>query len=153
MQFTRIVHCLMPLALMAAAIATPARLTAQASENLAASTYRLTAAGLKKFTKATRDLAAAERKNPGSVSLDGSQMRPESARILASSGMSRDEYLRFFVALFDAAAAQYIMERDAEVSAQIPGITKVNASFVKKNQEAVDALGPDIKTLQDIGED
>ncbi|MGH6618316.1 MAG: hypothetical protein ACREF6_02090 [Alphaproteobacteria bacterium] len=155
MKTIRLIQGLVPIALAVAAIATPARVAAQATVDEAAiSSYRLTADGLEKFTSATRELAALARKDPSAVAFANGTLPPAAARIFDSSGMSFEEWGVFVGAMFEASAAQYVLENSPDAAASMPmtEITKANLSFLEENQAAIDALGPDLRALQEAGE-
>jgi hypothetical protein len=141
-------------ALAAVCVATPSRaLPAQASEGEQLAVLRLTQTELHRFTSATKALAALIRRDPAAGRALGEGTSPAASRIFADAGMTRDGYLRFFGALFEATSASYVLETDPSAAAQMTSVVKANVSFVRKHKAAIDALGPDIRTIQKSGEE
>ncbi len=151
----RAASIVLAIAVAAVSIATPSRaLPAQASEEEQITTLRLTQPALRRFAAVTKELAALIRREPSVArSFGDGAIPPAAARIFADAGMTRDEYIRFFGALFDASAAIYVTKSDPSAAAQMSALVKANVGFVKKNQAAIDALGPDLKTIQKAGDD
>lgn len=141
-------------ALAAVSIATPSRaLPAQESEDEQMAAHRLTQTELRRFTSATNALASLIRRDPAAGRALGDGASPAASRIFAEAGMTRDAYLRFFGALFEATSASYVLEHDPSAAAQMTSVVKANVSFVRKHEAEIDALGPDIRTIQKAGED
>lgn len=141
-------------ALAAVSIAAPSRaLVAQASDDEQLAAHRLTQTELRRFTSATNALATLIRRDPAAGAALGDGTSPAARRIFAEAGMTRDAYLRFFGALFEATSASYVLEHDPSAAAQMTSVVKANVSFVRKHKAAIDALGPDIRTIQKAGTD
>jgi len=150
--------------LAAAAVVTcfAAPLVAQTDEETLAR-YRLTEAGLVKFTQASRnfiavakaDSAALEQQSEDSDGQTIAQIaalydgHPGLKRAVSSAGMTTREYVTFMMSMFQAGMAAWLVEQQGGKFDKVPaGIPVENIRFYQQHRAELDRIGQELKAAE-----
>lgn len=143
-----------------AAIAAP--LGAQTDDEVLAR-YRLTEAGLVKFTQASRsfiaiakvDSAALEQQSEDSDGMTIAQMaamydgHPGLKRAITSTGMTSREFVTFLMSMFQAGMGAWLVEQQGGKFDKVPaGIPHENIRFYQQHRAALEAIGEEMKAVE-----
>ena len=143
-----------------AAIASP--LGAQTDDEILAR-FRLTEAGLVKFTQASRnfiavakaDSAALEQESEDSDGMTLAQMaalydgHPGLKRAISSAGMTTREYVTFIMSMFQAGMGAWLVEQQGGKFDKVPaGIPHENIRFYQQHRAALEAIGEELKAIE-----
>ena len=144
------------------AFVAPAPLGAQTDEETLAR-YRLTEAGLVKFTQASRsfiaiakaDSAALEQESEESDGMTIAQMaavydgHPGLKRAITSAGMTSREFVTFLMSMFQAGMAAWLVEQQGGKFDKVPaGIPHENIRFYQQHRAALDSIGEEMKAVE-----
>jgi hypothetical protein len=143
-----------------AAFAAP--LGAQTDDEILAR-YRLTEAGLVKFTQASRnfiaiakaDSAALEQQSEDSDGMTLAQMaalydgHPGLKRAITSAGMTTREYVTFIMSMFQAGMGAWMVEQQGGKFDKVPaGFPHENIRFYQQHRAALEAIGEELKEIE-----
>ena len=146
----------------AAVTAFAAPLGAQTDEETLAR-YRLTEAGLAKFTQASRsfiaiakaDSAALEQQSEESNGMTIAQMaamydgHPGLKRAITSAGMTSREFATFLMSMFQAGMGAWLVEQQGGKFDKVPaGIPHENIRFYQQHRAALEAIGEEMKAVE-----
>lgn len=146
----------------AAVTAIAAPLGAQTDEETLAR-YRLTEAGLAKFTQASRsfiaiakaDSAALEQQSEESNGMTIAQMaamydgHPGLKRAITSAGMTSREFATFLMSMFQAGMGAWLVEQQGGKFDKVPaGIPHENIRFYQQHRAALEAIGEEMKAVE-----
>lgn len=139
-----------------------APLRAQTDDEILAR-YRLTEAGLVKFTQASRnfiavakaDSAALEQRSEDS---DGMTIAQIAAlydghhglkRAISSAGMTTREYVTFVMSMFQAGMAAWVVEQQGGKFDKVPaGIPHENIRFYQQHRAELERIGEELKEIE-----
>jgi hypothetical protein len=136
-------------AMLALLVASPAPALAQDADAQAVSAYKLTDAGLTKYSEATKRLAALpnaceqeEDDESGSKSLDEMVARidatPGAKAAIQSVGLTSREYVLFSLSLIHNAMAGWAVSQPG--GKLPPGTSQANVDFVKQHEADIERL-------------
>jgi len=146
----------------AAVTAFAAPLGAQTDDEILAR-YRLTEAGLVKFTQASRnfiavakaDSAALEQQSEDSDGMTIAQMaalydgHPGLKRAISSAGMTTREYVTFIMSMFQAGMGAWMVEQQGGKFDKVPaGFPHENIRFYQQHRAALEAIGEELKAIE-----
>lgn len=139
-----------------------APLGAQTDEEILAR-YRLTEAGLAKFTQASRsfiaiakaDSAALEQESENSDGMTITEMaalydgHPGLKRAISSAGMTSREFVTFLMSMFQAGMGAWLVEQQGGKFDKVPaGIPHENIRFYQQHRAALEAIGEEMKAVE-----
>jgi len=153
--------CLLAVA-TAAVTAFAAPLGAQTDDEILAR-YRLTEAGLVKFTQASRnfiaiakaDSAALEQRSEDSDGMTIAQIaalydgHPGLKRAISSAGMTTREFVTFLMSMFQAGMGAWLVEQQGGKFDKVPaGLPHENIRFYQQHRAALEAIGEEMKAVE-----
>lgn len=143
------------------AIATP--LGAQTDDEVLAR-FRLTEAGLVKFTQASRSFIAIAKADSAALEQQSSedsdgmtiaQMaalydgHPGLKRAITSAGMTPREFVTFLMSMFQAGMGAWLVEQQGGKFDKVPaGIPHENIRFYQQHRAALEAIGEEMKAVE-----
>jgi hypothetical protein len=125
--------------------------------------YRLTEAGLAKFTQASRNFIAVAKADSGALGAEDEgensktiadmaalyDGRPALKRAISSAGMTSREYVTFIMSMFQAGMAAWMVEQQGGKFDKVPaGIPHENIRFYQQHRAELERIGEELKAVE-----